>query len=131
MLEGKRSWIQGGPSGYGVGGYEVRARLRKWVELQVGSPVNKARHLFDHTVIYREEGRTIIVTEPYIDLRAQDVPVVFAGFISEGWQVDLGASERPAPCVKLTLTSPEGWVLPKASELGLRRDGSMASYFLP
>lgn len=118
-------WIQGGITG-GRRGYQVRARIRRWVELRTGTP----KHLFDHTKIYRLDGRTVIETEPYTDLTTTQLEQAFSGFNQHGWSVRIEASERPAPCVRLVLTSPKEWALPNGSELGMK-ENDMVSYFLP
>ena len=96
---------------------------------------------FDHTRIYRLDGHTIIETEPYTDLSQYELERVFSGFNTHGWSVRVEASERGETCNLITLTSPKDWVLPNASELGLKRSnggrhnrlavGDMVSYFLP
>lgn len=120
------SWIQG--SNAPLRGHELRARIRRWVELKTSTP----KHLFDHTKIYRVDGCTVIETEPYTDLTTTQLEQAFSGFNQHGWSVRIETSERPSDCVRLVLTSPQGWILPAGSELGMTRKGEqMANYFLP
>ncbi|WP_407543726.1 hypothetical protein Q0M94_28070 (plasmid) [Deinococcus radiomollis] len=137
MSEPARRWIQGGPASR-PGGHEIQARVRKWVEVRTGTPL----HFFDHTRIWRCDAHLVVETSPYTDLDRYQLKAAFSGFNRQGWSVRVEASSRGKDCALITLTSPEGWTLPRALELGLKRgsrtprepiskDNSMLSYFLP
>jgi hypothetical protein len=137
MPELKPRWIQGGSEG-SSGGHEVRARVRRWVELHTSTPL----HLFDHTRIWRIDGHLVIETAPYTNQDRYQLEQAFSGFNKHGWSVRVEASDRGETCSLVTLTSPKDWELPRALELGLKRGSrapreplskhnSMASYFLP
>lgn len=130
MTEPKRRWIQGGLEG-GRGGYEIRARVRRWAEARTNTPI----HLFDHTRIWRVDGHLVIETSPYTDLDRYQLEQAFSGFNRHGWSVRVEPSERGKTCSLVTLTSPKDWELPRALELGLKRKmygpNSMVHYFLP
>ncbi|WP_407543732.1 hypothetical protein Q0M94_28100 (plasmid) [Deinococcus radiomollis] len=127
-----RLWIQSeGKSKDNWRGHEIRARIRKWVEVHTDTPL----HLFDHTRIHRVDGYLVIETEPRTDLVSFQLEQAFSGFRKHDWSIKVEASQRGEECALITLTSPADWVLPTLREMGLKRVkyglNSVLTYSLP